>query len=250
MLQIDMIRWFRQGIRQLREKANPESPCNFGYPERMVHDILELLSVPSWHDEQLHLAEWQALQQAEYLVNLGFAVDAKNLAIEMLKAQKKKGAGAEPFEPTKSLRAADDDELAAIAGNYDEVPMEADVPDGFVLPPVTDKGFLLRLLTREDEVLQAKQPGQGRREAMQCMRQAAEVFGSMELWQASHAEPSAFGAAEHERQAALARHRSILETIRQQEDSPTILEEGTKESIDEAAPVRALIQLRLAADPR
>ena len=90
MLQIDMIRWFRQGIRQLREKANPESPCNFGYPERMVHDILELLSVPSWHDEQLHLAEWQALQQAEYLVNLGFAVDAKNLAIEMLKAQKKR----------------------------------------------------------------------------------------------------------------------------------------------------------------
>ena len=48
MLQIDVIRWFRQGIRQLREKANPESPCNFGYPERMVHRILHL---------QLHLQD-------------------------------------------------------------------------------------------------------------------------------------------------------------------------------------------------
>ena len=112
-----------------------------------------------------------------------------------------------------------------------EVPMEADVPDGFVLPPVTDKAYLLRLLTREDEVAQAKQPGQGRREAIQCMRQAAEVFGSMEPWQANHAEPSAFGAAEHERQAALAWHRSILETLRQQEEQA-----GAKESIDEAAP--------------
>ena len=244
MLQIDLIRWFRQGIRHLRETAKPESPCNYGYPERMVHRILHLLSaanspedlrgVPIWHDEQLHLAEWQAMQQLEYLFNLTLAVDAKNLAIEKLKAQKKTGAAAEPFEATKSLRAADDNELAAIAEHdaaMPEVPMEADVPDGFVLPPVTDKEFLLRLLTREDEVAQAKQPGQGRREAFQCMRQAAEIFGSMEPWQANHAEPSAFGAAEDERQAALKRHRSILERLRQQEE-----EAGTKESIEEATP--------------
>ena len=96
MLQIDLIRWFRQGIRHLRETAKPESPCNYGYPERMVHRILHLLSaanspedlrgVPIWHDEQLNLAEWQAMQQLEYLFSLTLAVDAKNLAIEKLKA--------------------------------------------------------------------------------------------------------------------------------------------------------------------
>ena len=98
MLQIDLIRWFRQGIRHLREVAKPEVPCNYGYPERMIHRILYLLSetngpgnmrgAPLWHDEQLHLAEWQALQQLEYVFNLTLAVDAKNLAIEKLKAQK------------------------------------------------------------------------------------------------------------------------------------------------------------------
>ena len=53
--------------------------------------------MPIWHDEQLHLAEWQALQQLEYLFNLTLSVDAKNLAIEKLKAQKKTAADAEPF---------------------------------------------------------------------------------------------------------------------------------------------------------
>ena len=43
----------------------------------MVHQILLLLDgessredirgIPIWHDEQLHLAEWQVLQQLDYL---------------------------------------------------------------------------------------------------------------------------------------------------------------------------------------
>ena len=70
---------------------------------------------------------------------------------------------------------------------------------GFVVPVVTDKEFLLRLLSREDEVALAKQPGQGRQEALQSMRQAAETLGSTTPWQASHEDPSVFGAAEHER---------------------------------------------------
>ena len=250
MLQIDLQRWFRQGIRHLRETAEPQSPCNYGYAERMVHQILHLLKaptspqlprgVPIWHDEQLHLAEWQALQQLEYLFNLTLAVDAKNLAIEKLKAQKKMGAAAEPFEATKSLHAADDAELAAVAAHDDampEVPMEADVPDGFVLPAVTDKAVLLRILNREDEVAQAKLPGQGRREALQCMRQAAEVFGSVQPWQANHSDPSAFGAAEHERETALARHRAILETLRQQEE-----EAGTSAEVAGEAPEHPLAE--------
>ena len=93
-------------------------------------------------------------------------------------------------------------------------------------------------MTREDEVAQAKQPGQGRREALQCMRQAAEVFGTMKPWQASHSEPSAFGAAEHERQAALAQHRGILERLRQQEE-----EAGTTENAAEEAPEHPMPEL-------
>ena len=231
MLQIDLQRWFRQGLRHLRVNAKPESPCNYGYTERMVHQILLLLSgassprdlrgIPVWHDEQLHLAEWQALQQLDYLFNLTLAVDAKNLAIEKLKAHKKTAPSAEPFDATKRLHAADDDILAAIAeldAAMAEVPMEANVPDGVAPPTITDKAFLLRLLIREDEIAQAKQPGQGRREALQCMRQAAEVLGAMTQWQPNRSEPSRYGAAENKKQEDLAKHRAFLEQLRQQED--------------------------------
>ena len=98
--------------------------------------------------EQLHLAEWQALQQLDYLFNLTLAVDAKNLAIEKLKAHKKKAPSAEPFDDVNTLQAANADEFAAIAEHaaaMDEVQMEPDVPDGVVLP-MTDKTFLMRLL--------------------------------------------------------------------------------------------------------
>ena len=55
----------------------------------MIHDILLFANgIPMWHDEQLHLAEWQALQQLEYLFNLTLSVDAKNLAIEKTKAKR------------------------------------------------------------------------------------------------------------------------------------------------------------------
>ena len=154
----------------------------------MVHQILLLLGGASsprnlsgisiWHDEQLHLVEGQALQQLDYLFNCTLAVDAKNLAIEKMKAHKKSAPSAEPFDAVNSLHAADDDQFAAIAehaATMDEVQMEADVPNG-VVHPMTDNTFLLRLLNREDEVALAKQPGQGRREAAQCLRQAADTL--------------------------------------------------------------------------
>ena len=84
------------------------------------------------------------------------------------------------------------------------------------------------MLNREDEVALAKQPGQGRREAEQCMRQAADIFGTMGTWQPSRSEPSAFGAAEHERQAVLAQHRALLQRLRQ-EDDPAITTGTTNE---------------------
>ena len=82
----------------------------------------------------MHLVEWPALQQLGYLVNSTLSVDAKNLAIEKLQAQKKIAADAKPFDATRTLRAADDNHLAAIAecdNNLSDVLMEADIPRGF-----------------------------------------------------------------------------------------------------------------------
>ena len=246
LLQIEIQRWFRQMIRGMRENAPAENPCNYGYPERMVNDILVLLSggsasehsrgIPLWHVEQLHVAEWQALQQTDYLFNLTLAVDAKNLAIQTLKAHKKAGStvdAAEPFQPTRNIQAADDDELQAVALHdmaTDEVPFEEETRGA--MQHVTDKAFLVRLLSREDEVAQAKQPGQGRREALHCMKQAAEVFGSPAPWEPNDSEPSAFGAAEHEKNNALARHRTILEELRNRADPERIVDEASEERAD------------------
>ena len=72
MLQIDLQRWLRTGIRQLRQNAPAESPCNYGYLEQMIHQILHFVGeggfsehadgTPFLYDDHLHLAEWQALQ--------------------------------------------------------------------------------------------------------------------------------------------------------------------------------------------
>ena len=47
------------------------------------------VGAPVWHEEQLHLAEWQALQELEFLFNLSMNVDAKNLALEKMKEHKR-----------------------------------------------------------------------------------------------------------------------------------------------------------------
>ena len=237
LLQIDLQRWFRTGIRQLRESAPAESPCNYGYPERMVHSILCFVGgrgatehaggIPIWHDDQMHLAEWQALQQLDYLFNLTLAVDAKSMAIETLKMHKK-GASAQAeardmSEPTNKLPAADDSELHAVADFapvLDE-PLQDENTRGAVLP-VTDKAALLRLLTREEEVAQARQLGQGRREALQCMKEAADVYGRPEHLRTHATDPSAFGASEHDKSTSLARHRDLLQKLREAaEKGPT-----------------------------
>ena len=112
----------------------------------------------------------------------------------------------EGTQPVRRIRAADDDELEAVAA-YDSV--EDDIleePDTRgAMQHVTDKAFLLRLLSREDEVVQAKLPGQGRREALQCMKQAAEYFGSPAIWHPTDTEISAFGASERDKDEALGR---------------------------------------------
>ena len=59
-----------------------------------------LLFFVYWDYIIVHLAEWQALQQLEYLFNLAVSVDAKNLAVEKLKAHNKCRRGALPRHQT------------------------------------------------------------------------------------------------------------------------------------------------------
>ena len=136
--------------------------------------------------------------------------------MEKLKAYKK-GAGVHAgdtdlAEPVNRPCNVDDHEMLGVADAdliMDEFPQE-DKTKGAVLP-VTDKAALLRLLSREEEVAQARQPGQGRREALQCMREAADAYQTPEHSQTNATDPSVFGASEHAKQEALARHRDLLQ---------------------------------------
>ena len=79
VLQCDLRKLFRHHIRKLRTTAPTESPCTYGYPERPVHYILKFIGVPLWHEDQLHLAEWQALQQLEFIHNLTLAITSRTV---------------------------------------------------------------------------------------------------------------------------------------------------------------------------
>ena len=108
-------------------------------------------------------------------------------------------------EPMNRPCNVDDEEMLGVADAdliIDEFP-EEDTTKRAVLP-VTDKAALLRLLSREEEVAQARQPGQGRREALQCMREAADAYQTPEHSQTNATDPSAFGASENAKQEALA----------------------------------------------
>ena len=91
--------------------------------------------------------------------------------------------------------------------------------DGATLAPATGEDILLRLLQRTDMVELAKQPGQGRREAAQKMREVSDAFGAPQHLRAQGHQVSRFGAAEHDKVTALARHRDLLEKARYQHEA-------------------------------
>ena len=182
---------------------------------------------PLWHDGQLHLAKWRGLQQIDYLFHLTLAVDAHCMAIETLTRHKHATSTQSEAmvlsEPSNKLQHADDEELHAIAGPepFLEEPALAKTTKCAVLP-VTDKDALLRLLTREEEVAQARQVGQGRREAIQCMREAVDVYGIPEHLRTHATDPSVCGASEHDKSTSLVRHRDLLRKLREAaEKGPT-----------------------------
>ena len=114
-----------------------------------------------------------------------------------------------------------DGELADIVDDGDTeplLPLEETI-EGVFLAPVTDGDTLLRLLQRNDMVELAKQPGQGRREAAQKMRAVSDAFGAPQHLRAQGHQVSRFGAAEHDKVTALARHRDLLEKARDQHET-------------------------------
>ena len=70
--------------------------------------------------------------------------------------------------------------------------MQEEKTKGVVLP-ATDKEALPRLPTREEEVEQARQVGQDRREAIQCMKEAADAYESPQHLCTKATHPSVFG---------------------------------------------------------
>ena len=126
-----------------------------------------------WHSDQLHLSEWQALQQLEFIFNVTLSVDGKNMALAKL--AKRKGhmrmdaevalepvgeTGMKMFEVEEHGGVADDDDV-----------LDEEVPTAGVLAPNLSENEVLAFLDRDAEVQLAKQPGQGRREGIQNMRQ-------------------------------------------------------------------------------
>ena len=110
----------------------------------------------------------------------------------------------------------------------DELPQ--DEKNKGTVPPVTDKSAVLRLLTREDEVAQAKQPGQGAREDLQCMREAADAYQTPEHSQTNAEDPSLFGASEQKKQDALARHREIIQRLKESRENASTCEAETEDA--------------------
>ena len=171
LFQIDVLRIFRQKIR--RRCANYET-CPCVCLERAVDLILQMSGVPSlWHPDQLHLAEWQALQQLEFIFNATLSVDGKNMALAKL--AKHKGlsrihaeVGLEPRrDAAMNIVQVDDDGGVC---DEDDVPEEKVLSSG-LLAPILSEEEVMAFLCRRAEIQLAKQPGQGRREGLQNMRQ-------------------------------------------------------------------------------
>ena len=120
------------------------------------------------------------MQQLELIFNVTLNTDAKNLAIGKLKSHRKnasaEGEATVEHDPVQRL----DGDLADIVGDGDTEPLPPleEIIEGATLAPATDEDTLLRLLQRTDMVELAKQPGQGRREAAQKMREVNDAFGA------------------------------------------------------------------------
>ena len=220
LCRIEVLRIFRQKIRIL---CSSNQTCLRVCVERPVDLILQLTGIPSlWHPDQLHLAEWQAMQQLEFIFNVTLSVDAKNMALAKLAKHK----GLSLIDAEMSLEPARDPtsnsfEMEDVGGLGDEDDVaEERVETTGLLPPSFSETEIIAFLWRVEEVQLAKQPGQGRREGLQNMRQVDAAFGESLRQLQFVPEPlacSRYGAAEHTLQAAIENQKTQLASLRDQE---------------------------------
>ena len=159
LFQIDVLRIFRQKIR--RRCANYET-CPCVCLERPVDLILQMSGVPSlWHPDQLHLAEWQALQQLEFIFNATLSVDGKNMALAKL--AKHKGlsridaeVGLEPRrDAAMNIVQVDDDGGVC---DEDDVPEEKVLSSGLLAPILSEEGHGISMPTCRDPTRKSARP--------------------------------------------------------------------------------------------
>ena len=184
-IQIEVQRFVQQGLRRLRDGCEKTYPhdCAFVCTERPMELIWSFAGVPSlWHAEQLHLAEWLAMRQLEWLFNLSLSVDAKSTALEKVAKHKKSSSyeAEHSYEPhderIADLCYAEVEDFGGMACD-DDVPVhDEDLKAPGALAAPVSQATLLRILGRDEEVTLARQPGQGRREGAQNMRAVHDAF--------------------------------------------------------------------------
>ena len=184
-IQIEVQRFFQQGLHRLRDGCEKTYPhdCAFVCIERAMEVIWSFAGVPSlWHAEQLHLAEWLAMRQLEWLFNLSLSVDAKSTALEQVAKHKKSSSyeAEHSYEPhderIDDLCYAEVQDVGGMASDDDAPVHDEDVKAAGALAAPVSQATLLRILDRDDEVALAQQPGQGRREGAQNMRAVHDAF--------------------------------------------------------------------------
>jgi hypothetical protein len=160
--------------------------------------------------------------QLEFIFNVTLSVDAKNMALAKLAKHK----GLSLIDAEMSLEPARDPttksfEMEDVGGLGDEDDVaEERVETSGLLPPSFSETELIAFLWRVEEVQLAKQPGQGRREGLQNMRQVDAAFGESLRQLQFDPEPRAcsrYGAAEHTLQAAIENQKTKLASLREQE---------------------------------
>jgi len=230
--QIDVLHMFRQKVQRLSASSLPSQRACLERPVDLIWQFTGMRSL--WHPEQLHLAEWQALQQLEFIFNVTLSADGKNIAIAKLAKHKNLSRiDAEmSMEPVRgpARNAFETDDVGGVCDD-DDLPVELVANTG-LLPPSLSEAEALACLRRDEEVQLAMQQGQGRREGIQNMRQVDVAFGGLlrELQFDIEARTgSRYGGAQHSLQTAIEDQKAQLARLREQEATmavPGPLEQG------------------------
>ena len=172
-------------IHQMFYKRGWSGPC----VERLVHLVLEAWGLPTGHHpHQLHVAEFCACKSVDVIMNIDLGVESWNTAKET--AKKRAGLHLQPdddggaAEPATEVRAPleFEDVGGQVVDDADE-PENSEVEEAggkhmLVMDKVQDVKWIQRLLAREKEIAQARQPGRTP-DNCKAMLEVANVYGSL-----------------------------------------------------------------------